>query len=261
MDFPKLTLERTTSCRRDLVVSVLSSIFLTTGIIGSLALVSLHVSQYFEAASSDPMTIHQMDAEDQPEEVTEDLSFAPSPAVSAAPSVATMLTINSLPVAEPVAVPDAPVPVMDDLAWSDETFEPWKKEKKPEVKKVVVKTEPTPSQVVAKKVTPRKVTSTVSPTPKPPSVKPVAARVISRSTPSYPSRARRSGIEGRVVVTVTISTSGKVSSAHISSSSSHSSLDSAALRAAKKYRFSAARNSRGQVISTKVSLPFNFKLT
>ena len=86
------------------------------------------------------------------------------------------------------------------------------------------------------------------------------AKVVSRHTPNYPRSARRKGIEGRVVVAVTVSPSGGVSNSAVSQSSQNSSLDAAALKAARKFRFSPAKNVLGQAIAVKRSIPFTFKL-
>ena len=250
MNFSKPSLDMALPCRRELLWSMLSSILLTGVIAGCLALVTYKVAQSLEISeSAQPLTVSHTESEVEEEQVEDEVMFEPSPAVAPAPAAAA-------PVSESVPVPEVEVPAMDSLSWSEESFEPWEEVKKPEVKKKPVK-----RTVVAKKSTPRPKTPAARPTPKPTTVKPVQARVVKRSTPSYPSKARRSGVEGRVVVTVTISTSGSVSSARISQSSRDSSLDSAALRAAKKYRFSPAKNSRGQVVTTQVSLPFSFKLT
>ncbi len=86
------------------------------------------------------------------------------------------------------------------------------------------------------------------------------ASVVSRGTPNYPKSARRKGLQGRVVVTVTVGASGKVSSCQISQSSGHSSLDQSAISAARRYRFRPAKNALGQVVSVKKAIPFNFQL-
>ena len=87
------------------------------------------------------------------------------------------------------------------------------------------------------------------------------ASVASRSTPHYPKSARRKGLQGRVVVTVTVGTSGKVSSCQISQSSGYSMLDQSAVSAARRYRFFPAKNGLGQAISVRKAIPFNFQLT
>ena len=87
------------------------------------------------------------------------------------------------------------------------------------------------------------------------------ASVVSRSTPHYPKSSRRKGLQGRVVVTVTVGTSGKVSSCQISQSSGHSALDQSAVSAARRYRFRPAKNGLGQAVSVRKAIPFNFHLT
>lgn len=87
------------------------------------------------------------------------------------------------------------------------------------------------------------------------------ASVVSQSTPHYPRSARRKGFQGRVVVTVTVGTSGRVSSCQISQSSGHPSLDQSAVSAARRYRFFPAKNGLGQAISVRKDIPFNFRLT
>lgn len=87
------------------------------------------------------------------------------------------------------------------------------------------------------------------------------ASVVSRSTPHYPKSARRKKLQGRVVVTVTVGASGKVSSCQISQSSGHSTLDQSAVSAARSYRFRPAKNGLGQAVSVRKAIPFNFQLT
>lgn len=93
-----------------------------------------------------------------------------------------------------------------------------------------------------------------------------ARRVASRaslqktSTPSYPTSARRNGLQGTTRIQATVTTSGKISSPQIIASSGHRSLDSSALKAVKKYRFSPARNGLGNPIADQVVIPVTFRL-
>ena len=87
------------------------------------------------------------------------------------------------------------------------------------------------------------------------------ASVIARKSPTYPRSARRKNQQGRVVVTVIVTTSGKVANPRVSKSSGHSSLDRAALAAAKKHRFRPAKNGLGQSVTSTKAIPFSFKLT
>ena len=59
---------------------------------------------------------------------------------------------------------------------------------------------------------------------------------------------------------VTIGTKGYVLGSKICQSSGNSSLDLAALSAAKKFRFSAAMNGLGQPIASSTAIPFNFQI-
>ncbi|MFT6178255.1 MAG: protein TonB [Akkermansiaceae bacterium] len=259
MSLPKPTLDMTFSARRELLFSTLGSVVVTGMIGGILALMTLQISHNLIAEDAAQPLVMNTVSEDLPVVESEETpGFQASPAVPAAPSLGE--PVVQIPTSQTSAIPvplEVEVPVMDDLGWSEEPFEPWEEEKKPEAKKT-----PVPQRIAKKRTpAPRKTTIVTRPPARPSTVKPVSARVVSRASPTYPSKARRSGVEGSVVVTVTIGTTGHVSSARVTSSSRHSSLDAAALRAAKKYRFTPAKNSRGQVVSTQVSLPFRFKLT
>ena len=84
--------------------------------------------------------------------------------------------------------------------------------------------------------------------------------ITKRSSPKYPSKARSQGLQGTTQISATITTSGKVSSPRVVSSSGHSSLDSAALKAVKKWRFKPATNGLGQAIAHPVTIPVTFRL-
>ncbi|MFT6180892.1 MAG: protein TonB [Paracoccaceae bacterium] len=83
---------------------------------------------------------------------------------------------------------------------------------------------------------------------------------VSQPTPKYPSSARRAGHEGTVMLSFTVGTSGKVTSARVSKSSGHSPLDNAAIAAIRRWRFKPARNGLGQAVSYNYSLPIPFRL-
>lgn len=72
-------------------------------------------------------------------------------------------------------------------------------------------------------------------------------------TPNYPSEARRSGIQGRVVVVFSVDERGNVVSASVRSSSGNSSLDEAALSSVRRAKFAAG----GRATATK---PVLFRL-
>jgi len=79
--------------------------------------------------------------------------------------------------------------------------------------------------------------------------------------PDYPTRARRMGLEGTVVLLLHVAADGTVASVEIASSSGHEILDRAAAEAAAdRWRFEPAR--RGSLAVAKdVRGPVEFKLT
>lgn len=81
--------------------------------------------------------------------------------------------------------------------------------------------------------------------------------VLKQAQLSYPLAARKAGIEGMVVVKVLVDTSGNVEKAEIVKSIPE--LDQAALEAARRFKFKAARLNEKQV-SSWVTIPFHFKL-
>lgn len=65
---------------------------------------------------------------------------------------------------------------------------------------------------------------------------------ISGPRPAYPQDARRAGQEGAVIIRVLVGTDGSAADVAVFASSGYESLDQAAVRAVKKWRFSPARN-------------------
>ncbi len=82
---------------------------------------------------------------------------------------------------------------------------------------------------------------------------------IGRIEPAYPRSARRKGHEGRVSLDLTISPDGTVSSADVADSSGFKELDSAALSAARKAKFSPATED-DRPVEGSVRISFDFKL-
>ena len=83
----------------------------------------------------------------------------------------------------------------------------------------------------------------------------VPARVVRRVQPRYPAEAFEKGIQGVVVVNVTVEPDGTVSYASVSQSVEG--LDAAALAAARQWRFEAAQQGGQRVRSTTtISLTF-----
>lgn len=77
--------------------------------------------------------------------------------------------------------------------------------------------------------------------------------------PDYPYQARRRGFEGTVVIEALISISGRVTDFKLAASSGHRSLDRAAIKAVRKWRFTPG--SQGGVMKEMwVGVPVSFRL-
>ena len=87
-----------------------------------------------------------------------------------------------------------------------------------------------------------------------------AARITRNLPPRYPRVARKRGYEGRVVLSVSISSSGQVLSLKVDSSSGHDCLDEAAIAAVGTWSFTPARRGLHPVAST-LLVPVRFQLT
>jgi periplasmic protein TonB len=78
--------------------------------------------------------------------------------------------------------------------------------------------------------------------------------------PTYPSTARRLGIQGTVLLRVFVLDDGRVGEIQVQKSAGHPDLDRAASDAVKRWRFDPARKGNENV-STWVLLPVEFRLT
>jgi protein TonB len=78
--------------------------------------------------------------------------------------------------------------------------------------------------------------------------------------PVYPAYARRRGIEGRVVLGVEVTAEGNASAVAVVESSGHDSLDAAALKVVRQWRFDPAVRDGG-VVPSRVQVPILFRLT
>jgi len=85
------------------------------------------------------------------------------------------------------------------------------------------------------------------------------AAYLNNPAPGYPDSARRQRQEGTVYLRVLVSTSGQASQVLVAGSSGVSSLDEAALRAVRRWRFKPASQD-GRPISAWVRVPIRFKL-
>ncbi len=86
-----------------------------------------------------------------------------------------------------------------------------------------------------------------------------AATLLRRVPPAYPSRARQAGVEGRVLLTVMVRSDGKVDSVSLVRSSGSGLLDSAAMRAVRKWSFHPA-TLNGRAVQSELRVPVRFEL-
>ncbi len=86
-----------------------------------------------------------------------------------------------------------------------------------------------------------------------------AAPMSGNPRPSYPRLARRRGHQGRVIIRALVSSSGHVTQATVKQSSGYDSLDKAALKSVKRWRFRPAQR-RGEPVSATLDVPIVFQL-
>ncbi|MGB7055732.1 MAG: energy transducer TonB [bacterium] len=77
--------------------------------------------------------------------------------------------------------------------------------------------------------------------------------------PKYPSILVKAGIEGQTVVKALVDIDGSIMDVQILKSSGNQMLDEEALRAARKWKFSPAKQ-RDKFVRVYVSIPINFRL-
>ncbi|UCG29416.1 MAG: energy transducer TonB [candidate division WOR-3 bacterium] len=87
----------------------------------------------------------------------------------------------------------------------------------------------------------------------------VKPKPIFQQKPRYPDLARRAGIEGQAVVKALVDIDGSVMDVQILKSSGNQMLDESALVAARKWKFSPAKQ-RDKYVRVYVSIPINFRL-
>ncbi|MBX9813828.1 MAG: energy transducer TonB [Sphingomonas sp.] len=77
----------------------------------------------------------------------------------------------------------------------------------------------------------------------------------------YPASAKREGIQGRVVVALTIGANGRVTQCSVTTSSGNGELDNTTCRLAKSNgRFNPAKDSAGNAIESSYTLPVRWQL-
>ena len=92
-----------------------------------------------------------------------------------------------------------------------------------------------------------------------PASQPARPRPDGCPPPSYPPLARRRGQSGTVRLRISIDASGGVDAVKVEGSSGYPLLDRAALRAARRWRFSPAQEG-GRPVSTEILQPVEFRL-
>jgi TonB family protein len=85
------------------------------------------------------------------------------------------------------------------------------------------------------------------------------ANYLNNPAPSYPSVAKRRGIQGKVLLSVVVKVDGNPASVSISRSSGSNDLDEAALDAVRQWKFIPAR-SKGKFVEADVIVPVEFKI-
>ena len=80
-----------------------------------------------------------------------------------------------------------------------------------------------------------------------------------QNPPRYPPSALRSGIEGTVILVISIDAQGNVLDVEVERSSRNRDLDRAAVQAARKWRFNAATEN-GVAVASRVRVPVDFNL-
>jgi len=85
-------------------------------------------------------------------------------------------------------------------------------------------------------------------------------RVKNAVTPEYPEEARKNGWEGTVIINTLVGTDGLVKKALVLKSSGYPILDSAAIKAVRKYIFEPGKDSTGKTVPKWVKIPVIFKL-
>ncbi len=82
---------------------------------------------------------------------------------------------------------------------------------------------------------------------------------VSRPAPQMPARARREGIEGRVLLRLSIDKRGRVTTAAVEQSTHPELFDAVAIAAAKRWRYAPARY-RGDAVAISALQPIDFRL-
>jgi len=88
----------------------------------------------------------------------------------------------------------------------------------------------------------------------------IPAGYRSNPPPTYPSRARREGAQGTVILLVRVGPDGHPRHVQVATSSGHGQLDRAAIKAVRKWTFRPAKRG-GRTVEGKVKVPVRFRLS
>ncbi|KGO98601.1 energy transducer TonB, partial [Novilysobacter defluvii] len=80
-----------------------------------------------------------------------------------------------------------------------------------------------------------------------------------QNPPRYPPSALRAGIEGTVILVISIDAQGNVLDVEVERSSRNRDLDRAAVQAARKWRFNPATEN-GVAVASRVRVPVDFNM-
>ncbi len=188
------------------------------------------------------------------------LEYAPSPDVFATLDVTSVELSFAEKVEESAAI--SPVPPLP----SPQPLKPKETEKPPEEKiEKRLPPEPNAPSFPEPKEDAPQLTSPLIPHPSSPSSAPRQARIDAPPSPKrtirpdYPKGARQRGEQGSVTLEIRVTEKGDVSVAKIVASSGFTELDEAAVKAAKKAKFTPAKLGNKPVAST-ARLKLEFKL-
>lgn len=88
----------------------------------------------------------------------------------------------------------------------------------------------------------------------------IPPRIVKSYQPPYPSAERNAGIQGTVTIRFLIDQNGNVEDVAIINSSGNANLDSAAVSAGYKWRFSPAKSKTGNPVRCYANIPITFKI-
>lgn len=77
--------------------------------------------------------------------------------------------------------------------------------------------------------------------------------------PKYPDDERRKGVQGRVLLVITVDANGSPTDVQVEKSSGNRALDREAVKAAQRWRFNAGMNG-GRKVGGRVRVPVDFVL-